>query len=211
MSGFFILDSETLGLRDESVLLSLAICFVDLDFAIKSTPTELYNFVLDNSKFIKFDLMEQKNEYNRWVSKDTLEWWSKIDKDIQQMSLIPSDKDLSAKDGLNDLGDYIKSINGGYNYPIYQRGYLDGSIIVGLSESVGVKCPMNPFRFRDVRTIIDVLYGSTDGYCDVDGFDKSIVKKHDPIHDIAKDAIMIIHGKHKDDTDDKYSKGNWGS
>lgn len=211
MSGFFILDSETLGLRDESVLLSLAICFVDLEFAMKSTPTDLYNFVIKNSKFIKFDLTEQKNEYNRWVSKDTLEWWSKIDRDIQKISLIPSDKDLSAVDGLNELREYIKSFDGGSKFPIYQRGYLDGSIIIGLSDSVGVKCPINPFRFRDVRTIIDVLYGSNDGYCDVENFDKSLVKKHDPIHDIAKDVIMMIHGKHKDDTDDKYTKGNWGS
>ena len=209
MSKFFILDTETLGLSDSHVVLSLAICCVDLNFAMHSTPNELYNHVLENSKFIKFDAIEQKMEYRRLVSDDTLEWWKKIPLDIQKMSLIPSPDDFSSKDGLTELQNYMDSIPESGKFPIYQRGYLDGSILLGLSDSVGVKCPLNAFRFRDVRTFVDVLYGSNDGYADVDNFDKTLVKKHDPIHDIARDCVIMVFGKHIGETDGQHSKADW--
>jgi hypothetical protein len=54
--------------------------------------------------------------------------------------------------------------------------------------------------WRDIRTAVDILTGSTNGYCDVvyDGFDRHEVIKHHPVHDCALDAMMLMYGKSKE-------------
>ena len=51
--------------------------------------------------------------------------------------------------------------------------------------------------WRDVRTAVDCLYGSSNGYVEVvkDGFDRAAVIKHHPVHDCALDAMMLMYGK----------------
>jgi hypothetical protein len=52
-------------------------------------------------------------------------------------------------------------------------------------------------RWRDVRTGIDLLKGSTSGYCKVDypGFDPYLhITKHNPIDDCIYDAMMLLYG-----------------
>jgi hypothetical protein len=51
--------------------------------------------------------------------------------------------------------------------------------------------------WRDVRTAVDILYGTTNGYVEVDHplFDRTAVIKHHPVHDCALDAMQLLYGK----------------
>jgi hypothetical protein len=58
--------------------------------------------------------------------------------------------------------------------------------------------PIFPFkRWRDVRTAVDFLTGTTNGYCKVDypGFDPYLhITKHNPIDDCVLDVMQLIYG-----------------
>jgi hypothetical protein len=58
--------------------------------------------------------------------------------------------------------------------------------------------PIWPYaRWRDVRTAVDFLYNTTNGYTDVDypGFNsKNDITKHNPIDDCVLDAMQLIYG-----------------
>ena len=69
-------------------------------------------------------------------------------------------------------------------------------ITESLFNSAGMRPIARYNHWRDIRTAIDILYGTTNGYCavDCDGFDKSMVTKHHPVHDVCYDAMMLLYG-----------------
>jgi hypothetical protein len=55
-------------------------------------------------------------------------------------------------------------------------------------------------RWRDVRTAVDLLTLSKNGYCEVDHPEflyERDVTKHNPIDDCALDIMMLLYGKEK--------------
>jgi hypothetical protein len=67
--------------------------------------------------------------------------------------------------------------------------------IDSLAESFKVEPMCHWGRYRDFRTAIDLFYCTSNGYVEVPEFDKNLVKKHNPIHDIAYDAVMFLRGE----------------
>ena len=83
----------------------------------------------------------------------------------------------------------------------WARGNLDQLVM----DSIEEQCEITPIfyyaRWRDVRTAVDFLYGTSNGYCKVDyeGFNPSLhITKHDPIDDCILDTMMLLYGKKKD-------------
>jgi hypothetical protein len=68
-------------------------------------------------------------------------------------------------------------------------------------DSLAKKFALQPLtdynRWRDVRTAVDILCGTTNGYTDVvyPGFERAAVIKHHPVHDCALDAMQLMYGK----------------
>jgi hypothetical protein len=81
---------------------------------------------------------------------------------------------------------------------IWARGNLD-QIVVDCTEEKLEREHIWPFnRWRDVRTAVDLMYGTTNGYCKVkyEGFDSSLhITKHNPIDDALLDAMMLMYGE----------------
>jgi hypothetical protein len=83
----------------------------------------------------------------------------------------------------------------------WARGNLDQLVLDSFEEQLEIQ-PIWPFqRWRDVRTAIDFLYGTTQGYCKVvtppwvEAFDKDLhITKHNPIDDCVLDAMMLMYG-----------------
>lgn len=181
----FILDIETLGHESNTVILSAALLYVDFD------QNFTYEELLDRTIFVKFNAKEQITA-GRTTDKDTIEWWKSLDKSIQEISLIPSKDDVSVTEGLDILRASYKEHKKDL---VWIRGSLDSLAIDSLAHSFGVE-PIAPWwNYRDVRTAIDLLKeSSVRAYCDVPGFDRTIVAKHNPIHDCAYDAYMLRYG-----------------
>lgn len=188
----FIFDIETSDTESTAVILSISIVYIDP----KETVT--YQQLLDKTLFVKLDVSEQVEKHERTVGQATIEWWAKQPKYIRDQSMKPSDKDVSCIDALNLIRKYINKYSSREDI-VWARGSLDSLCIESLTNVLGEE-PLFPYyMWRDIRTAIDILYGSTNGYCDVKDFDRNSVPKHLPYHDVCLDAMMLLYGKSKDE------------
>lgn len=187
-----IFDVETLATESTCVVLSAAMIYFD------PTTKPTYQSLLDSAVFVKFDAKEQV-KLGRKVDKATLEWWDRQPAFVKSKSFDRSDDDVSAAEGLQILKNYITNTPLKENQTIWIRGSLDQLSIDSLAKTIDT-APIMPYNmYRDIRTAVDMLYGTTNGYVDIihPEFDKHLVVKHVPYHDCAFDAMMLCYGEQK--------------
>jgi hypothetical protein len=190
----FCFDVETLDKESTAVILSASIVYFDP----KDKPT--YQQLLDNTLFVKFDATDQIKRLKRSSSKLTLEWWDKQPDYVKNISLKPKPNDLLAEDGLRMIESYMNRYPNPKQQTIWMRGTLDQLVIDSLSYNVGFE-PISPFAmWRDVRTAVDIIYGSHNGYTEIvhPEFNRDLVIKHHPAHDVCLDIMMLLYGKEKE-------------
>jgi hypothetical protein len=158
----FCFDVETLGIESTSVILSYAIVYFDPD----TRPS--YQQLLDRTLFVKLNAKDQIKNYKRTIDKDTLDWWSTQHQYIQSISLDPRPDDVLAKYAFRLLYNYVHRIPDVENHTFWQRGSLDQVIIDSFCRILGEEPITGYNNWRDLRTAIDVLYGSTNGYTEID-------------------------------------------
>ena len=182
----YILDIETLGKESTTAILSAAIIYVDFsqDFT--------YQQLIDEAVFVKFDAKAQLKA-GRTYDRDTVKWWESQPEEVRKKSYNRSSEDISAEEGLEILRNFYAKNK---KDTIWIRGALDNLALDSLAAAYNVE-PVAPWwNYRDVRTAIDLLKETSKrAYCDVPGFDKSQVLKHDPVHDCAWDAIQMKYGE----------------
>jgi hypothetical protein len=186
----FMFDVETLGVESTAVVLSAAL----IHFDPEKRPT--YQDLLDNACFVKFNTKEQV-DVGRTVSKSTLEWWKEQHDYVKQVSMKPSREDMTVENGLQKFYDYMSKFPNAKKQTMWARGSLDQMVIDSLAVKFGLEEITGYNVWRDVRTAIDVLYGTENGYAEVDHplFKRHEVIKHHPVHDCALDAMMLMYGK----------------
>ena len=184
----FIMDIETLSVESTGIVLSAAILYFDTE---NKFTFEEY---LDKTCFVKFDVKEQK-AMGRHIDPDTVEWWKNQSKEAQKISLLPSENDVSAEMGIKKLQQYIRDNSKEKEELVWIRGSIDQMMMDSLCRHTKMDKLFPYWAYRDVRTFIDFTKETAKkGYCKIPGFDFSKVKKHDPIHDVALDALMILEG-----------------
>ena len=187
----FIFDVETLGKESNSVILSMACIHFDPDS--KPSPQQLR----DNTFFCKFDAADQIKRLNRTVGRTTMDWWAKQCDNVKIKSFKPNTAiDERFEDGYERMRRWAKSKNEPDSY-VWARGNLDQLVLDSMEEQLQIE-PIFPFkRWRDVRTAVDFLTGTTNGYCKVNypGFDPYLhITKHNPIDDCVLDVMQLIYG-----------------
>ena len=186
----FLFDIETLDTESTTVVLSAALTFFD--------PTKKPSFeqLVEDSVFVKFDAKQQMKD-GRTSHKETMEWWSNQSETAKEKSLKPSEHDVSAAQGLEILSRYVEKHDPEQQALFWARGSLDQMAIDSLARWYDVEKIAPYWAWRDVRTYVDTVCGTTNGYAEVDypGFNRYNVVKHDPVHDCALDAMMIMYGK----------------
>lgn len=187
----FIYDVETLGIESTSVILSMACIYFD----IEKKPS--YEEMVKSAFFVKLNAKDQVERLNRSVTKSTLDWWIKQAPAVQMLSLNPSENDVLAEDALDQLQAWVDKQPNNKTATVWARGNLDQMVLGSLEDKLGRDPVFHFGRWRDVRTAVDIFTGSTNGYCKVEypGFESYQVVKHDPIHDCAYDAMMLMYGK----------------
>ena len=179
----FIFDIETLGLESTTVILSAAITHLEND------REYTYQELLDSTKFIKFNKKEQI-EAGRTITRSTIDWWKEQEEHCKKISYYPNDIDISVIEGLSILREIYKK-----GETIWSRGSLDQIAIDSLARTFKQEVIAPYWVYRDIRTAIDILKTSSkNGYCDIPDFDKTLVIKHDPIHDCSYDALQLLKG-----------------
>ena len=187
----FIFDVETLGKESNSVILSMAAIYFDPE--TKPSYEDLYN----SAFFVKFDVEDQVKRLDRKIGKTTMQWWAKQCDIVKAKSLKPNKAlDVKFEDGYEAMRKWAESKKDDQCY-VWARGNLDQLVLDSFEEQLEIK-PIWPFnRWRDVRTAIDILYNTSNGYCPVNykGFSaEAKVIKHNPVDDCAYDAMMLMYG-----------------
>lgn len=186
----FVYDVETLSTKENAVVLSFAILWFD-----DSIKCNSYHKLLDDTLFVKFSVEEQIKKYKRRLDQSTCNWWKEQSKPVKDKSLNPSPNDVSVIDGIKTIKKYI-SDHATKDDIVWTRGSLDQFVADDLCECVGEPPLFKYGQYRDVRTAIDIMKEtSRRGYCTLPPwFDTNIVIKHDPVHDVVYDAIMLMDG-----------------
>jgi len=185
----FLLDIETLDTESTTIVLSAALVYFDTE--------NKYSFeeYVNKTCFVKFDVKEQK-AMGRTVGSDTVNWWKKQSKEVQQISLLPSENDVSVEMGIKKFQQYIRDNSVEKEELVWIRGTIDQMAMDSLCKSAKMDRLFFYWVYRDVRTYIDFTKETAKkGYCKIPGFDFSKVKKHDPIHDVCLDVLMILEGE----------------
>lgn len=189
----FALDIETLGTKSNAVILSIGV-----------TPWELSadNYDIDRwineSLFVKLKVSSQR-ELGRTVDQSTLEWWKKQNDLAIKTSVTPSGSDLAPAEAIETLRRYIAP-RCDASTRVFIRGSLDQLCIDDLCDQLGTP-PLFPYNaYRDFRTAIDIIYGSSNGYVEVDinaipGYNWASLVSHNPVHDCVRDVAMLLCGK----------------
>ena len=187
----FVFDIETLGVESTAVILSAAL----IHFDPEKRPT--YSDLLNDALFVKFNAKDQIDRLKRTVDLSTIEWWKNQHEYVRSVSFVPSKEDLSAEDGLTLLHNYMNKYPNANKQTMWARGSLDQMAIDSLAVKVDMQQITGYNMWRDVRTAVDVLYGTINGYVEVDHplFKRHEVIKHHPVHDCALDAMQLMYGK----------------
>jgi hypothetical protein len=185
----FMFDIETLGIESNSVILSFACVYFDPE----KNPT--FQDMVDNAFFVKLDSKDQIERLKRTVTKSTLDWWSTQAQENKVQSLNPSDADVKAEDAIEMFREWTTQFPNHTKSIVWARGNLDQMAIGSLENACNIPTVFHFGRWRDVRTAVDLLTGSTNGYSKVPDFDETKVIKHNPIHDCAYDAMMLMYAK----------------
>lgn len=191
----FIFDVETLGKESNSVILSMAAIYFEPDKEPSHTQLR------DSAFFVKFDVQDQIKRLDRKVGKTTVEWWSKQCENARNKSFKPRADDIQFEIGYEAMRQWANTKNDSKCW-VWARGNLDQLVLDSMEEQLELK-PIWPFsRWRDIRTAVDFLYGTTNGYVEVDtpgwveAFDSKLhITKHNPIDDCVFDAMQLMYGK----------------
>ena len=187
----FIFDVETLGVESNAVILSAALIHFDID----KRPT--YQDLLDSACFVKIKAKDQVDRLKRTVDLGTLEWWQNQHEYVRSVSFDPNSTDVVAEDAITILHNYMNKFPDAKTQTMWARGSLDQMVIDSLAKKLDMQPITDYNMWRDVRTAVDLLTGSTNGYCSVEHplFERAQVIKHHPVHDCALDAMMLMYGK----------------
>jgi hypothetical protein len=182
-----IYDFETLSTNpSDGVVLSAAM--LNYDEARFISKPYIYLELIDKCFYMKFDVADQVKSYNRKISKDTLEWWSKQNKEAQE-ALNPSKDDVS----IADLYAWFVVNRPANLERVYtRRNTFDPVFMSSVCKATGNPDPYNWWDVRDTISFIEGLsYGS--GLANnfiPDGLAEHFVA-HDPRHDIAIDVMRM--------------------
>lgn len=183
-----VFDLETLSTEPNAVVLSLG-C---VPFVFEEDG--FFKKFVETGFFVKFDVQEQIVKYKRNVEADTVNWWREKPKDLIDATVKPSKDDVSIVSGLNSLNEFISKVEGfspNDSY-VFSRGPdFDFPIIKSLYRNANLDLPYNFWKVRDIRTAIDIMYGTNDGKYEVKSGNAGFIA-HNPLHDAAMDAARLV-------------------
>lgn len=198
MKKAFIFDTETLGKSPDGIILDISCLVFDLD-QVENPP----NFIdlVNSGKQWKLNIQNQINIGRKKDSK-VIEWWMNKSDEAKKVLKITGEEILLT-DALEDFDTYLyqNGINRKESLGFCRGMSFDFPLLVNaLSYKYGSDTfNYEPCRFwnqRDVRSIISGLL--LDDNRTTTPLRKGILQgfvKHNSLHDIAKDVLMIIYAK----------------
>jgi hypothetical protein len=188
MNKALIYDFETLSQNPEkAAVISLAVMVFDLDIA--ESKGYDYETLLDSTRYMKFNVAEQIEKFDREIEMKTLNWW-KEQGAAAVKELKPSKFDVS----ITEIQPLIKSLTTQHEikYVFTRNNTFDPVIFHGICRKTEAIIPYPWWTIRDTKSFI---MGLTYGHKLKDDFipteAEGLYVKHDPRHDIVLDVMRI--------------------
>lgn len=194
----FIFDTETLGKSPDGVILDISCLVVDLDQV--ENPPKFMDLVKAGKQW-KLDVKDQL-KLGRKTDPKVIEWW-KGKSDEAKKVLKQTGNEILLFDALDEFSLYLTS-NGidqktslgfcrgqSFDFPL-----LVNSLAQKYNQDTFEHEPCRFWNQRDIRSVISGLL--LDDKRTTTPLRKGILQgfvKHNSLHDIAKDALMIIYAK----------------
>ena len=191
-----IYDFETLGQDpEENVVLSLATLEFDESKFLTDDRKDIavYEDYLGQTNYIKFDVREQIEKYNRRVNPDTLEWWRNQGAEAQ-LVLKPRKDDSS----ISELHNWLITNHGNPSEidRVWTRGNTFDPIFLPWTLKVcGKSDPFPWWAIRDTRSYLDALIEGAEVDMNNKFMPSKAIKErfvhHDARHDIVLDVMRL--------------------
>ena len=188
-------DIETLGVGSESVVLSVGIVKFSLNsdelLKVHGTVNNVYQQFLKDALFVKFAVSEQTEMLHRKIEMQAIDFWKNQAQSVIDKSFRRLPSDLHVIEGISQIRQFCNGEDA-----FWARGGLDQIVFESLCRQVGLEPIAEYWCWMDFRTAINLTKDTArKGYCDIPGFDRSQVVKHDPVHDAAYDVMQLMYGK----------------
>jgi hypothetical protein len=179
----FTIDFESLGLFENSVLLSMG-CSTMIEDTSKSND-DIFNIAIESGLYTKFDVKEQI-KLGRKTCTDTMAWWKEQDSEDAKAVLKPSPlHDISPATAILNLHDYLKTNGFTKNSNLWGRGYVEPMWYFSICRDYDIPPVIKYWQFRDARTAL-MLNMYPEKYC------KTIKPNGCIAHNALHDAAFLI-------------------
>lgn len=181
---FIFFDMETLGVSDSALILSIGVIYVKPNY-------DVTNFKSLVSHGINLKINHQEQLKTRVVESDTLNWWGTQG---EEAKYVLSNKDcIPIQEVYSVIKNYFKENNFDIKKDIiWSRGMIDQRWWQHFCNYTVKKEDFLPFwRWREVRTALDVMTGSAYGFNTYQEPKEFI--KHNSLHDACVDAQRMFY------------------
>jgi hypothetical protein len=183
-----IYDFETLSQEPAD---GVAVCLAWLVYDEKRLSDNPYTYeeLLDLTEFVKFNVEEQVEIYNRQIQSDTLNWWKSQPAEARSV-LTPSEDDVS-------ITELPKLLRNKIPFSDLKKAYTRGNtfdpiMLRSLYKNVGEEDPTAWWIIRDTRSMIEGMsFGiKLKNNFIPEGLEDKFVA-HDARHDIVMDVMRM--------------------
>jgi len=190
MSKDLIIDFETLSTEPNAALLSMGLTVVDTAMFANLSFQDIFDKMVSDGVHFKLKVSNQVGSYGRIISRDTVDWWS-TQKDSASAVLTPQSDDMDLSELPDAVNNYLKE-NGYKKGVCYTRGMIDSTWLQSVARYLKKDVNIEWWNYRDIRTFIDVMSGSTNGYLPKQyAFWPKGLIKHNALHDCALDVLQM--------------------
>ena len=188
MSNVMVMDAESLGTKDSAVVLSYGMVITDP--SVEKTFEEIYR---DDTLYIKLSIKDQVSK-GRTIDKSTLEWWKKQGAEASHV-LSPSKDDVTVEAALSMIDNFMSQKNFNPKQSTsWSRGLIDHRWLEDMCKMVGRNSLVPFWMPREIRTQIDCLKGTKNGYIPEirEPLENSgVLIKHHAAHDTILDYLQL--------------------
>lgn len=183
----FFMDVETLGLRENSIILSIACLAVPDEFSFQNGEQSIQELRRMGIK-VHIDREEQRKKYGRTFDEGTKEWWLSQE-DAVKKEVLMNPRLCGCFYSYTLIREYLETnlFSPTDGDVIWSRGLFDARMWDDLVRCISEENPIPYWAWRDTRTACDILSGnSLGGIESLHG-----LLQHDPLDDCILDYLRL--------------------
>lgn len=183
----FFMDMETLGTRENSIILSIGVLAADTDKYYKTkNDLRCCGIKVFPNKY------EQEKKYKCIVDLSTIDWWGKQNETIRHQAFSQNNNAESCILCFTKICEFLEKNDFSFtdrDTHIWSRGLFDQKLWDSFTRDLLVDNPIHYGKWRDTRTACDILGGREHEY--EKNIDFSDINFHDPLDDCMIDFLRL--------------------